>query len=302
MVVTSPITSSGKVIYAIGLGLLTFVLRIFGSSTEGVSYSIIIMNLLVPLIERATVPKAFGEGAEIKDKKQAKLAVKEAKKEAKKAAKTEDTWDGDDKEPKKKDKMDGKCIVVAIVAALGGVYSVTKDPIEKAQEQAKNDAYAEVLPEATRIMSVEEDGNVVKQINPLLESYGFEDVHIDDICVGGDDEKNELVGYVILITSTAGYGGDIQMAIGINTEYQITGISFLTLNETAGLGMEADTDEFKSQFIGKQVNKFEYTKTGSTKDSEIDALSGATITTSAVTNAVNAALRTIRFLTTGGAQ
>ena len=50
--------------------------------------------------------------------------------------------------------------------------------------------------------------------------------------------KNELVGYVILITSTAGYGGDIQMAIGINTEYQITGISFLTLNETAGLGME----------------------------------------------------------------
>ena len=88
-------------------------------------------------------------------------------------------------------------------------------------------------------MSVEEDGNVVKQINPLLESYGFEDVHIDDICVGGDDEKNELVGYVILITSTAGYGGDIQMAIGINTEYQITGISFLTLNETAGLGMEA---------------------------------------------------------------
>ena len=177
-------------------------------------------------------------------------------------------------------------------AALGGVYSVTKDPIEKAQEQAKNDAYAEVLPEATRIMSVEEDGNVVKQINPLLESYGFEDVHIDDICVGGDDEKNELVGYVILI----------QMAIGINTEYQITGISFLTLNETAGLGMEADTDEFKSQFIGKQVNKFEYTKTGSTKDSEIDALSGATITTSAVTNAVNAALRTIRFLTTGGAQ
>ena len=310
--VTSPITSSGKVIYAIGLGLLTFVLRIFGSSTEGVSYSIIIMNLLVPLIERATVPKAFGEGAEIKDKKQARLATKEAKKEAKKAAKTEDASEGDDKEPKKKDKMDVKGIVVAIVAicvitvvmgaALGGVYSVTKDPIEKAQEQAKNDAYAEVLPEATRIMSVEEDGNVVKQMNPLLESYGFEDVHIDDICVGGDDEKNELVGYVILITSTAGYGGDIQMAIGINTEYQITGISFLTLNETAGLGMEADTDEFKSQFIGKQVNKFEYTKTGSTKDSEIDALSGATITTSAVTNAVNAALRTIRFLTTGGAQ
>ena len=310
--VTSPITSVGKVIYAIGLGLLTFVLRIFGSSAEGVSYSIIIMNLLVPLIERVTVPKAFGEGAEVKDKKQAKLEAKAEKKEAKAAAKAEETSAGDEKESKKKDKMDVKGIVAAIVAicvitvimgaALGGVYSVTKDPIEKAQEQAKNDAYAAVLPQATRVMSVEEDGSVIEKINPLLSSLGFENVTIDDICVGGDDANNTLVGYVVLVTSSEGYGGDIQIAVGMDTDYKITGLSFLTLNETAGLGMEADTDEFKQQFIGKSVDQFSYTKTGSTQDSEIDALSGATITTSAVTNAVNAALRTIQYLTAGGAQ
>ena len=310
--VTSPITSVGKVIYAIGLGLLTFVLRIFGSSAEGVSYSIIIMNLLVPLIERVTVPKAFGEGAEVKDKKQAKLDAKAEKKEAKASAKAEEASEDDEKEAKKKDKMDVKGIVVAIVAicvitvvmgaALGGVYSVTKDPIEKAQEQAKNDAYAAVLPQATRVMSVEEDGNVVEKINPLLSSLGFENVTIDDICVGGDDASNTLVGYVVLVTSSEGYGGDIQIAVGMDTDYKITGLSFLTLNETAGLGMEADTDEFKQQFIGKSVDEFTYTKTGSTQDSEIDALSGATITTSAVTNAVNAALRTIQYLTAGGAQ
>ena len=310
--VTSPITSVGKVIYAIGLGLLTFVLRIFGSSAEGVSYSIIIMNLLVPLIERVTVPKAFGEGAEVKDKKQAKLEAKTEKKEAKATAKAEETSAGDEKEPKKKDKMDVKGIVAAIVAicvitvimgaALGGVYSVTKDPIEKAQEQAKNDAYAAVLPQATRVMSVEEDGSVIEKINPLLSSLGFENVTIDDICVGGDDANNTLVGYVVLVTSSEGYGGDIQIAVGMDTDYKITGLSFLTLNETAGLGMEADTDAFKQQFIGKSVDQFTYTKTGSTQDSEIDALSGATITTSAVTNAVNAALRTIQYLTAGGAQ
>ena len=310
--VTSPITSVGKVIYAIGLGLLTFVLRIFGSSAEGVSYSIIIMNLLVPLIERVTVPKAFGEGAEVKDKKQAKLEAKAEKKEAKAAAKAEETSADDEKESKKKDKMDVKGIVAAIVAicvitvimgaALGGVYSVTKDPIEKAQEQAKNDAYAAVLPQATRVMSVEEDGSVIEKINPLLSSLGFENVTIDDICVGGDDANNTLVGYVVLVTSSEGYGGDIQIAVGMDTDYKITGLSFLTLNETAGLGMEADTDEFKQQFIGKSVDQFTYTKTGSTQDSEVDALSGATITTSAVTNAVNAALRTIQYLTAGGAQ
>lgn len=61
--VTSPITPNGKVIFGILLGLLTFLFRIYGGSAEGVSYAIIISNLLVPLIERVTVPKSFGKGA-----------------------------------------------------------------------------------------------------------------------------------------------------------------------------------------------------------------------------------------------
>lgn len=61
--VTSPITPNGKVVFGILLGLLTFLFRIFGGSAEGVSYAIIISNLLVPLIERVTVPRAFGKEA-----------------------------------------------------------------------------------------------------------------------------------------------------------------------------------------------------------------------------------------------
>lgn len=61
--VTSPITQNGKILFGILLGFLTFLFRIFGGSAEGVSYAIIISNLLVPLIERVTVPKAFGKGA-----------------------------------------------------------------------------------------------------------------------------------------------------------------------------------------------------------------------------------------------
>lgn len=60
--VTSPITANGKIVFGVLLGLLTFLFRIFGASAEGVSYAIIIGNLLVPLIERVTVPKAFGKG------------------------------------------------------------------------------------------------------------------------------------------------------------------------------------------------------------------------------------------------
>ena len=58
--VTSPITPTGKIIYGIILGLLTGVFRIFGGSAEGVSYAIIFSNLLVPFIEKFTLPRAFG--------------------------------------------------------------------------------------------------------------------------------------------------------------------------------------------------------------------------------------------------
>ena len=62
--VTSPITKKGQYLYGICLGVLTGLFRIFGESAEGVSYAIIISNLLVPLIEKVTLPKPFGKGGE----------------------------------------------------------------------------------------------------------------------------------------------------------------------------------------------------------------------------------------------
>ena len=62
--VTSPITPKGQLVYGIILGVLTGLFRLFGGSAEGVSYAIIISNLLVPLIERVTLPKPFGKGGE----------------------------------------------------------------------------------------------------------------------------------------------------------------------------------------------------------------------------------------------
>ena len=61
--VTSPITPVGQIVFGIIIGLLTGIFRLFGGSAEGVSYAIIITNLLVPLIERFTMPKAFGKEA-----------------------------------------------------------------------------------------------------------------------------------------------------------------------------------------------------------------------------------------------
>lgn len=67
--VTSPITPNGKLIFGAALGLLTFIFRMYGGSAEGVSYAIIFCNLLVPLIEKATVPKSFGKKKPVKEAK-----------------------------------------------------------------------------------------------------------------------------------------------------------------------------------------------------------------------------------------
>ena len=61
--VTSPITPMGQIVFGIMLGLLTGIFRLWGASPEGVSYAIILSNLFVPMIERVTLPKAFGKEA-----------------------------------------------------------------------------------------------------------------------------------------------------------------------------------------------------------------------------------------------
>ncbi len=62
------------------------------------------------------------------------------------------------------------------------------------------------------------------------------------------------------VVTKEGYAGEIEFTVGINTEGTITGVSFLTIKETAGLGMKAKDDEFKSQYVDKNVESFVYTK------------------------------------------
>ena len=94
---------------------------------------------------------------------------------------------------------------------------------------------------------------------------------------------------VVTVTDHEGYGGDIQFTVGISNEGVVTGISILSIDETAGLGMKADTDEFKSQFVGMSAEQpIAYTKTG--EEGKIDAISGATVTTNAMVNGANAAI------------
>ena len=177
-------------------------------------------------------------------------------------------------------------LAITLVAGLllGGVYQITKDPIAKEQQRAKEEAYKEVFADADSFEELPLDGQSSKE----FKKNGW-DASVDEAMKVFDKDKNPI-GYVLTVTDHEGYGGDIQFAMGVKSDGTLNGISFLSLSETAGLGMKAKEEGFKDQFSNKNVERFEYTKNGASAENEIDAISGATITTNAVTNGVNAGL------------
>jgi len=136
-----------------------------------------------------------------------------------------------------------------------------------------------------------------KELETYISDNGYKPsiAYIDGIVKALDGDKN-VVGYVITVTDKEGYGGNIQFTIGIQSDGTINGVSFLSIEETAGVGMKAKENKFKSQFEGRKVDSFEYTKNGATADNQIDAISGATITTNAVTNGVNTGILAYKFV------
>ena len=99
------------------------------------------------------------------------------------------------------------------------------------------------------------------------------------------------MGYVVSSSSNDGFDGTITLSVGVLEDGTVTGIAFTELAETAGMGMRCGDPEFKDQFAGRNVERFTLNKAGgSTADDEIDSVSGASISSGAVVNAVNAAL------------
>lgn len=168
--------------------------------------------------------------------------------------------------------------------ALGGVYEITKAPIAQAQEDAKQEAYKEVFQDAEEFKALDVDA---KEAAQAVKDAGVDGAVINETAEA--QKGGETIGYVVTATDKNGYGGDIQLSVGIQSDGTVTGISILSISETAGLGMNADTPEFKKQYADKKTEQFYVDKDGG-EGEQIDSISGATITTRAVTGAVNASL------------
>ena len=185
------------------------------------------------------------------------------------------------------------CLITLIAGvALGATHEVTDPLIKEQRIQAAQKTYQEVFPEAASFSTEEElAADVSAAAEGILAAFG-EKVTVDS-ALKAFDAGGKVIGLIVNATSKEGYGGAVSISAGIDlTNRTVTGVGFLTLNETPGLGMKAKDPLFRDQFPGKNAGgeALEVIKTGTANELQVQAISGATKTSRAVTNALNAAI------------
>ena len=181
-------------------------------------------------------------------------------------------------------------VTLVSVALLAIVNQVTLEPIEKAQIAAEAASLSDAYADAKDFAQIDGKEAMLEKSTELLESADIQKCTINNV-LAAQDASGNLIGYAISVTSQNGYGADLQIAVGISKDGTLAGFSVISNNETPGFGANCTNPEFTSQFKGKSAEgMLTFTKDGNASESEIDAISGATITTNAVTEAVNGAI------------
>lgn len=166
--------------------------------------------------------------------------------------------------------------VITLIASviLAFTSSLTLEPIKEQQILKRDQALQSVIKDATFEEMQSLDFTNYSKITSIYEAKN-------------GDQK---VGYAFNVTTTEGYGGPIILMVGISIDGLVTGVEIIKQTETPGLGTLADEEPFKSQFKDIPAEMLTVKKTAPASNLEIAAISGATITSKAVTNAANEAI------------
>jgi len=181
---------------------------------------------------------------------------------------------------------------VIVIAAVSYAYNITLEPIERQARRTRETAMMAVLPQASDFrlkQSREPSGSIVAVYE------GFANGSFAD----GNFADGALVGFVVEL-SPVGYGGNIDLMVGISArDEKITGVRILRHNETPGLGALAAREGFYRRFDNKPLVPLTVVRS-SPGEYEIAAITASTITTRAVTNAVNEAIEWYKSALEGG--
>lgn len=175
------------------------------------------------------------------------------------------------------------CLVSTVL--LGIVNGITEDKIAQNAVITEAQSQKKVMPNADSFGEKQEG------------TYTYDGVNSPYSYVAALDKSGNTIGYVF-ITESTGYGGAISTMTGVDISGKVTGVEFLEINETVGLGMNATKDSFKDQFKGL-VNGIAVNK-NAPGNNEIKALTGATITSKATVKGVNTALDIFKNVLGGG--
>ncbi len=266
---TSPVSRLGQLVYGCLIGVLGALFRILGK-VDYFGYSVIIGNLFTPLIDMYIIPKPYAYR---------RKAIR--------------AMSGEKRLPllQRIPKPVIALAVITLVAgvALSGVYSMTRQTIADQEEATKAASYVAVVPDAVTFEHDENADAAIAALNGQVYGTKYGKAYVNELYVGKDAAGN-TVGYALSVTSGDGYDGNVSLSLGLDPSGKVLGIAFTELTETPGMGMLADEPAFKDQFADREVTQFVHNKGGVTGDNVIDAISGASTTSGAVVNAVNAGL------------
>ena len=193
------------------------------------------------------------------------------------------------------------CAITLILGAvLAGVYMITKQPIEDAQKKTNNEACAVVVVKDDKVQ--DNDAEAVSGAAAYLKGHDLANTEVKE-GEGGDllsdyveieeVHPTEKGGKVYLASALKGYGGKISFALGVDAGGAVTGIEITSQSETAGLGANCESDEYKARFPGvkaPETASAEMYNKNETNETQVQALSGATVTSRAITRAVKGIL------------
>ncbi len=174
------------------------------------------------------------------------------------------------------------CLCVTALVACANF--VTKDVIESNLDEAQKAAMAVLIPDADF-----EKADAVFSDSNIVEAY-----------VAKKDGKT--VGYIVKTLGEGGYGGAVPVTTALDENGVVTGLNIDAGEETPGLGQNVMKQEYIDRYIGKETNEYQTVKGSPAKDGEVQAVTGATKSSKAVTKAVNLAKAAYAQMTGGGTQ
>ncbi len=283
--VTSPVTPRGQIMFGVGCGLLTMLLRSSSSYPEGVGWAILTMNCMVWLLDRMGLPRRFG----VSNFTTTRAALSQIRASLSEIKFVPPKWEllhrafGQGKAPGEA-YLDQLRTLVKTLGPLAAVLLVTCGIIFTVHRYTDLD---------TARAEVRDQQAVLAQAMPQATVGAETPYHAAGALsiMAGYDQEGQLLGYCVAVQSQ-GFGGPVTMTVGVDLNGAVTGVAVTSHSETDRVGTAALTPEVLLRYVGRSGT---IRTSGS---NSVDTVSGATATSKAITAGVNRALNIVANLDT----